>query len=377
MASSEHLGGNKYKIYVELGKDSNGKRIRPTKTVTVTSPRDLKNKMSDFESECKKKVEEANNNLENITFNEFIDRWWKVHILESVAISTRNDYSYFVPMVKEYFGKMKLRNIKRLNIDEFFMREKELGRKSLSRKMNMLKNIFGMAIVWEVLVSNPMNRYKLKGKVEPPVREIFNSNELELFFSLLDNESERNRLMLLAASLGALRRGEVLGFGEDVMDYKNNTVNITRSLNWDRDLKVKYLGPTKGKKDRKITYPESFMKELRLYAFKQNELRWQFGDQWELIGDVDLLFRTSYGTIMHPQSFTNLWKKICIRLDIKKIGLHDLRHSAATYLIRNGTDMKIVQEFLGHQDITTTMNTYVHTTEEDVSKPAQAFEKLL
>ncbi|HJF31536.1 MAG TPA: site-specific integrase, partial [Sporosarcina psychrophila] len=240
-----------------------------------------------------------------------------------------------------------------------------------------LKSIFRKALEWDVILSNPADRYRLKGMKDPVKREIFESHELELFYKLLDHESERNRLMLLAASLGALRRGEVLGFGVDVIDFESNTVNITRSLNWDRNLKQKYLGPTKGKRDRKVIYPESFIKELRLYAFKQNELRWQFGDHWELIDNVDLLFRTSYGKIMHPQSFTNLWKKIRANMGIKEIDLHDLRHSAASYLIKTGTEMKVVQEFLGHRNIQTTMDTYVHTTPDDDSKPAKAFEKLL
>lgn len=376
MASVEELGKNKYKIYVDVGEDDEERRRR-TKTVTVTSARDLKKQMLEFELLCMKEAEEAKKDLDNITFSKFIDRWWKVHVLHALSESTRDSYSYFVPILKEYFGKMKLRKIKRLHLDEFFIHEKENGRKSLTTKLSMLKSIFTKAIEWEVVTYNPTHKYKLIGMAKPEERQVFEVEELETFYKMLDNETERNRLMLLAASLGALRRGEVLGFGLDVIDFKTNSVDITRSLNWDRTEKKKYLGPTKGRTNREIIYPESFMKDLRIFAFKQNELRWQFGDQWELVDGVDLLFRTSYGTIMHPQSFTNLWKKICARLDIKEIDLHDLRHSAATYLIREGNDMKLVQEFLGHKQVETLMNNYVHTSKEDKFKPAISFEKLL
>lgn len=376
MASTEELGENKYKIYVDVGEEGEDRRRR-TKTVTVTSQRDLKKKVLEFELKCIKEAEEAKKDLDNITFTKFVDRWWKNHVMQYLAIGTRDSYSYNVPFVKEFFGKMKLREIRRMHIDEFFIKEKELGRKSFSGKLIMLKSIFSFAVEWEILASSPLTKYKLKGQTKPEERQIFNSNELELFYTLLDQEKERNRLMLLAASLGALRRGEVLGFGEDVIDFEKNTVHITRSLNWDRTLKKKYLGPTKGRRDREVVYPKSFMKALKIFTFKQNSLRYDFGDQWELVDEVDLLFRTSYGTIMNPQSFTNLWRKICKRLDIKEIDLHDLRHSAASYLIREGTEVKVVQEFLGHKDSSTTMNTYVHTVEEDKIKPASAFEKLL
>ncbi|WP_158233703.1 site-specific integrase [Sporosarcina sp. P21c] len=374
MASTEHLGGDKYKVYVELGTDSYGVRKRRTKTITATSARDLKKKALEFELQC---LNEPIETYEDMTFAVLFDKWWTVHVEQHLAISTKTDYSYFKPMLVEYFGKMKVRKIKSLHIDEFFIRERDLGRKSLTAKLAVLKSLFGRAYEWEIILHNPMHRYKLKGAVKSKERSFYNEDELERFYMLLEKQSERNRLMLLATSLGGLRRGEVLGIGEDVIDYENNSITIKRSLNWDRGRKRKYLGETKGKEERVIIYPKFFMSELKRFAFKQNELRWSFGDQWEMVDDVDLLFRTSYGTIMHPQSFTNLWKKIRATLGLKEIDLHDLRHSAATYLIRNGESMKAVQEFLGHKDFETTMNRYVHVEVEDKQKLAQAFERLL
>ena len=374
MASTEHLGGNKYKVYVELGTDDYGTRKRRTKTITATSQRDLKKKALEFELQC---LNEPIETYEDMTFQALVDKWWDIHVMQHLAISTRTDYGYYKPMLLEYFGKMKVRKIKRLHIDEFFIRERALDRKSLTTKLAMLNSIFGRAYEWEVITHNPMHRYKLKGAAKSKERSFYNGDELERFYTLLDKESERNRLMLLATSLGGLRRGEVLGIGEDVIDFENNSITIKRSLNWDRQQKRKYLGVTKGKEERVIIYPEYFMKQLKMHVFRQNELRWAFGDQWELVDDVDLLFRTTYGSIMHPQSFTNLWKKIRTTLDLKEIDLHDLRHSAATYLIRNGESMKAVQEFLGHKDFETTMNRYVHVEVEDKQKLASAFEKLL
>ena len=52
MASIQKLGDNKYKIFVELGYNERGKRIRRTKTITATSQRDLNKKVRDFELKC-------------------------------------------------------------------------------------------------------------------------------------------------------------------------------------------------------------------------------------------------------------------------------------------------------------------------------------
>lgn len=375
--SVEHLGGNKYKVYVEMGYDEYGERRRRTKTITVTSDRDLRRQELEFELLCMKEAEESEIDLDNITFNNFLDRWWKNHVVENLSRATGNSYYYFIPMVKAHFKKTKLRKVRRLHIDEFFINERKLGRKSLQTKLIMLKSIFGKAIEWEVVQYSPLNRYYLLGEEEPEEREVYDSGELVLLFKLVDTLKERDRLMILAAALGALRRGEVLGIGIDSPNYNENYILIERSLNYDREKKEKYLGPTKGKKSRKVHYPEKFMRDLQKYEFKINELKNHYGDRWELLDEVDLIFRTSTGTIMHPQSFTNLWRTIRKKLNLKDIDLHDLRHSAATYLINEGENMKDVQVMLGHKKLTTTLNTYTHAVKGDEDALAKKFEKLL
>lgn len=375
--SVEHLGGNDYKIYVEMGYDDYGKRRRRTRTITATSNRDLRKQELEFELLCMKEAEEEelSRDMGKITFDKFFDRWWTNHV-STLAIGTHNSYHYFIPMLKEHFGKMKMKDIKRLHIEEFFVQERKLGRKSLGTKLIMLKGIFGKAIEWEILKYSPVTRYKFND-ADPDEREIYNEDELTELFTLIDTLIERDRLMILAATLGALRRGEVLGIGTDSPNYTENYIKIERSLNYDRELKTKYLGPTKGKKSRKVYYPEIFMKDLKKFEFKQNELKNMYGDRWELLDGVDLFFRTSTGVIMHPQSFTNLWAAIRKKLNLKEIGLHDLRHSAATYLASEGAEMRSIQKILGHKKLSTTQDVYIHATNEEEKVAPAMFEKLL
>lgn len=373
MASVEHLHDNKYKIYVELGTDDYGKRIRRTKTVTVTSDLDLRKKTAAFELECMSNGEE---DLDNINFNKFVDRWWENHVLENLAVGTQINYANHLVHVKNHFGKMQLKKIKRFHIDEFFVKERKEGRKSFTAKITILQSIFGKAIEWDVLTVNPTQRYRLKHKTQPKDIDTYTGDELELFFKLLDNLSERNRIMLLATSLGALRRGETLGISEDVIDFEKNTILIKRSLNWDSKRNVKYLGPPKGRKERTIVYPEPFMKELRRFVFKQHKARYEYGELWEIVDGVDLLFRT-YENVMHPNYFSEMWKKSCDRMGLRVINLHSLRHSSATYLHRQGMNMKALQEFLGHAKYETTANTYIHNEDEDLLLPSQKFTKFL
>ena len=108
----------------------------------------------------------------------------------------------------------------------------------------------------------------------------------------------------------------------------------------------------KGKKDRYVNLPESILKELRAYyvAYKPKEFLFEgrYGDQYS-IRSVQAVFK-------------NAMKKARIN---KKVGIHSLRHSYATHLIEQGTDIRFVQELLGHKDIKTTM---IYTSLTDQTK---------
>lgn len=114
----------------------------------------------------------------------------------------------------------------------------------------------------------------------------------------------------------------------------------------------------KGKKDRYVNLPESVLELLRQYymAYKPK----------------DYLFEGQYGGAYSIRSTQAVFKNAMQKANInKKIGIHGLRHSYATHLIEQGTDIRFVQELLGHKDIKTTM-IYTHlsdTTKRNIKSP--------
>src|SRR5690625_607237 len=89
MAYTQQLDDNKYKIVVDMGFNDKGKRIRKSKTVTVTSDRDLKNKIRDFEIYCHTNKDEP---IEKISFAGFVDRWFKNHVLVNLTETSKESY---------------------------------------------------------------------------------------------------------------------------------------------------------------------------------------------------------------------------------------------------------------------------------------------
>ena len=102
------------------------------------------------------------------------------------------------------------------------------------------------------------------------------------------------------------------------------------------------LEKSKGKKDRYVNLPESILLQLRAYFQQYKPKKYLFEGQY---GD-------QYSIRSAQQVFKNALKKAKIN---KATGIHGLRHSFATHLMENGTDVRFIQELLGHNDIKTTL----------------------
>ena len=118
----------------------------------------------------------------------------------------------------------------------------------------------------------------------------------------------------------------------------------------------------KGKKDRYTILPESILAQLRDYytEYKPSEF----------------LFEGQYGGQYSIRSAQQVFKTAMNKARIKKrIGVHSLRHSYATHLIEQGTDIRFVQELLGHKDIKTTL-VYTHLTDSSKRKIKSPLDNL-
>jgi len=78
------------------------------------------------------------------------------------------------------------------------------------------------------------------------------------------------------------------------------------------------------------------------------------------------------GNIIKPGYLTNAFSKLLEKNDMRHIRFHDLRHTCASLLLKNGVSMKQIQEWLGHSDFSTTANIYAHLDYNSKLNSAQA-----
>lgn len=378
MSSVKPLGNGKFKLYVEQGYDQRGKRKRRTKVIEASGPRAAEKKLREYELEV---MNEKEVDLKNPHFEKIADRWLNNFASQRYAGKTLDNYIYVLKPILQFFTGMMIKNIGYIQVEDFFILEKEEGRGSLVKKYDVLKSIFKKAIDWKLIAESPMEGFE-KPKNANKEMSYYKPNELTELMNAIQGLSERHQLMVLISLIGALRRGEVLGIAlDDAVDYENNQIQVFRSLSYSK-VKGLELKRTKSEDQRAVTLPDWLMKRLHTYYIKQLNIKMEMRNLWKGFKDFNgkevMLFVTDeHGYPFQPNAYTRFWGRFMKRTDIKKIRLHDLRHSSASTMLSEGINMKVIQKRLGHKNIKTTLNTYSHVSTEEDQKAADIFGKYL
>jgi integrase len=161
------------------------------------------------------------------------------------------------------------------------------------------------------------------------------------------------------ALLTGMRRGELLGLKWDDIDLDRGTLAVRRTLSRGNGGTWQLTEPKTASGRRQIALPESCVAALRKHRLRQLEQRMALGPAWE---DHGFVFTGRAGAPLHVNSMTVHFKKLITDAQVPTIRFHDLRHTCATLLLAEGVHPKIVQERLGHSDISMALNRYSHVT---------------
>ncbi|WP_144511521.1 site-specific integrase [Bacillus sp. FJAT-22090] len=382
MSSIEELiPKKKYRLYVELGSDIKGKRIRKTRVVEANGPRKAEELLKQFENEMRATI---HLNDENATFATFAGRWL-LHFAEPyLDVATFEKYQMVLPHISAYFEKKKIREIQTFHVVEFFNNERKIGRGSLDAKYKTLKSIFKHAVKWQVIPkeSNPMNEVEKpkEQKMRTEKEQFYTAAEIPGLLKLIETLQPHQRIICKLAIFGGLRRGEILGITKEAINWDKNQIHISHSLQVTKKEGLK-LKSTKTEDERTVTLPLALMEEIKQFNEHECIIREEMGNLYVSFKNeagkvVELLFVNPDGKPYRPDSVTQFWLRFRQRTKLRDVNFHGLRHSSASYLLSQGVNIKLIQMRLGHKDIKTTLNMYSHVTMEDDSAATEAFDKL-
>lgn len=206
------------------------------------------------------------------------------------------------------------------NIEKFLlnMHDKKYSPKTINLYYNVIKT-FSKDILW-IRINFRLQRVK-NVKLLP---KVMNKSEILKMVDSLDNQ--KHKLIINLAYSGWLRVSEVVNLRVKDLDFENNLINIKLS---------------KGNKNRITLLPEKIKKNLQEFIRFKNMNDYIFVSyNWDKL------------TTRTLQKIFECWTKKCnLNPDYT---FHSLRHSFATHLLENGTDIRYIQELLGHSNIKTT-----------------------
>jgi integrase len=150
-------------------------------------------------------------------------------------------------------------------------------------------------------------------------------------------------------------------------------LQVRRQLIRTRDG-LSFTAPKRGKV-RVVRLTDMAIAALKAHREAQNEERARAGSLWE---ETSLVFTSTIGTPVDVGNLTyRSFRPLLKRTNLPRIKFHDLRYTCATLLLSKGTHPKIVQEMLGHANISMTMDTYSHVLPDMQEKAVSAMDDAL
>ncbi len=187
------------------------------------------------------------------------------------------------------------------------------------------------------------------------------------------SEEDRHKALWITALGTGLRQGELLALRWDDIDLNVGVVHVRHSLANVQGV-LTLQEPKTERSRRTVVLPESVVAALRDHRTRQLEERMAAGATWVDSGHV---FATMIGRPHHAATMTRCFRKALTRAELPTVRFHDLRHSAATFLLAQGMTLEDVKQLLGHSSIALTSNTYGHVLEQRQRQVARAMDAVL
>lgn len=239
--------------------------------------------------------------------------------------------------------------------------------------LRLVKLTLSQAVDWGLLAFNPAARVRAPRRPRA-VLQVWTPAEASIFLRTCQGYQPRLYALFYLALTTGLRRGELLGLHWHDIDLDRGELFVRGSVVQCGARAVLSEPKTPSSCRCVLLSPDTVM-VLRAHHVQQaHEQR-----QWKLCtpAETGLVFPSTVGRFQLPCTLVKIFHKLTKLAGVRRIRFHDLRHTAASLLVRQGVPIKAVAERLGHADASITMRVYTHVYEEQRRQAALPLAELL
>lgn len=312
---------------------------------------------------------------EDQKLHDFLTSWLRDIIKHRVRERTYERYREIVMLhILPALGKTKLQKLTPQQLQALYNQKLQEGYapQTVKHIHRVLHKALGDALKWQLVVRNVCDVVSAP-RVPKKEAQILSGEQAQQFLEAARGDS-LEALYVLALTTG-MRQGELLGLKWEDIDMGIGTLQVKRTIARLVGKGFTVSEPKTTKSRRRIHLTRMAIEALKQHRTRQQKARLAVGPAWNEQGWV--FCNTMGGPIDARNMIRRSFRPILAKAELPMIRFHDLRHSAASLLLTLGVHAKVVQELLGHSQISVTLDTYSHVLPSLQEEAAHRLDTLL
>ena len=323
-----------------------------------------------------------------MTVNEWFD-FWQTNLLTGLAPNTRRNYrERYERNAKALLGELLLTEVKPMHCKAVFNGMSGVYADSTTRQAYIaLGAMFKAAKANGLIERHPMDGVRFDSSMKAPDEIHFLTvSEQEAFLAAAKSSHNYAQYALILET--GLRTGELIGLTWDAIDWDKHTLTVNKTMEFRHKQHEWRAGPPKTKTSYRTIPLTDTAYQILQDLYQGREYRKESLELDKVLSYLDrrtarqatlnmrdlvfINFRT--GMPAKNSSYDTHLYKLCERAGIGHFCMHALRHTYATRAIESGMQPKVLQKLLGHASIKTTMDRYVHVTDDSMFQAVRQFQ---